>query len=359
MLRIFYSIICGIVLSLGFFTIPVHAQTKADPEQEYLRIREIAFGGDLPVAEAEARKLVKSEPGYGDARILLGRILAWQNRYEEAALVIDTLLISDPENADALSARKDISMWSKGNTRVSTELKAGYSFDHFALPYNRFWQIFSAGAGHRFSWGTASAGLNAGNLITSENPANNSTELQIEAEAWPTISEKIYGFASYAYSPGTIFPHHRAAFEVWQVLPAGMAVSVGMNFYYFDRPVFIACASFEKYTGKFWFSAKGYLYFKDNGPTSSLYINARRYFNDKDFLQLTLGFGTAPDEPFDIQSDLMRLSAYSMRIYYNVAVSPKITLKVGGGYSREEYQENTWRNRYEGGILLTYALKMK
>ena len=61
------------------------------------------------------------------------------------------------------------------------------------------------------------------------------------------------------------FPTHRAAVELWQILPAGWAVSGGLNYYYFDRNIFIALASVEKYLGKYWFSGKCYVYFKDGG----------------------------------------------------------------------------------------------
>ena len=98
---------------------------------------------------------------------------------------------------------------------------------------------------------------------------------------------------------------------------------------------------------------------KDNGPTTSFYLNVRRYFNDFDYLQLTLGTGTAPDEPFDIQSNLMRLSANSVRLLYNVGITNKLCLRVGAGYSREEYEESLWRDRFEANIGLIYAIKMK
>ena len=147
--------------------------------------------------------------------------------------------------------------------------------------------------------------------------------------------------------------------EVWQVLPAGWAVSAGLNYYYFDRNYFIALASVEKYLGRYWLSLRGYFYFKDNGLTTSEYFNVRRYFNDVNYLQLTLGAGTAPDEPFDIQTDLMRLSAYSIRVAYNVSLTRKLMMRVGTGYSYEEYEENGWRNRFEGNINFIYAIKMR
>ena len=62
----------------------------------------MAFDGDYSGAAVDARKLVNAFPSYGDARILLGRILAWQKDFKHAAAVIDTLLITEPDNADAL-----------------------------------------------------------------------------------------------------------------------------------------------------------------------------------------------------------------------------------------------------------------
>src|SRR5512138_2388614 len=101
--------IIGLLLSSGLYA----QNTIKDPEAEYQRIRTIAFSGNLAEALVSARWLVKEYPLYGDARILLGRILAWQKKYSEAAAVIDTLLQKEPENTDALSAMRDIRIWTK------------------------------------------------------------------------------------------------------------------------------------------------------------------------------------------------------------------------------------------------------
>ena len=340
-------------------TMQAFSQDVINPESEYLRIKTIAFNGDYTIAAAAARKLVNSYPSYGDARILLGRILAWQKDYINAGAVIDTLLLKEPGNEDALSARRNILMWSKENTPVSTDLRAGYYFDSFKEPYSRFWQVFNAGAGHRFKWGPAYAGLNIGNIRIDEPSPSDASELQIEAEAWPNLTSKNYADLAYAYSPGPYFPRHRAAAEVWQILPAGWAVSAGLNYYYFDRSAFIAVASVEKYLGKYWLSLKGFVYFKDNGPRTSIFFNVRRYFNDKDYFQITLGTGAAPDEPFDIQANLVRLNANTVRLACNISVTHKLIMHIGAGYSREEYRETIWRNRIEGNVNFIYAIKVK
>jgi YaiO family outer membrane protein len=342
-----------------FVLVPAGAQQMSDPEAEYARVRAMALDGKLDSAAIRGRILVNEFPEYGDARILLGRILAWGKQYTRAAAVVDTLLSTEPGNADALSLKRDIIQWAKDNQTESTGLRAGYLFDTFREPYKRFWQVFNAGAEHRFGWGLAAADLNIGNAIIGEPSPDNATEWQIAAEAYPKFSSKNYAYLAYAYSPGNYFPTHRAAAEVWQVLPAGWAASAGMNYYYFNRNIYIALASVEKYSGRYWFSLKGYLYFKDNGVTTSGYLNIRRYFTDINYLQFTLGAGTAPDEPFDIQTDLMRYSAYSARVTWNRLIAPRLTMRIGAGYSYEEYENNVWRNRFEGNVNFTYAIRMK
>jgi YaiO family outer membrane protein len=340
-------------------SVPLLSQEISDPEAEYARIRTEAFEGKYDTAAADARRLLKAFPSYGDARILLGRILAWQKDYTDAAAVIDTLLMTEPSNQDALSAKSDIIRWSKENRLESTGIRAGYLFDTFREPYERYWQVFTAGAEHRFSRGLAAAEINIGNAIIGEPTPDNVTEWQLEAEAYPKFSERNYAWLDYAFSPGVYFPRHRAALEVWQILPAGWAVSAGMNYYYFNRNIFIALASVEKYIGRYWLSLKGYFYFKEHGVTTSAYFTARRYFNDINYLQLTLGAGTAPDEPWDIQTDLMRLKAYSARVTWNISLAPRLIMKIGAGYAYEEFSENIWRNRFGGNLNFTYAINTK
>lgn len=345
MMALFMMMTCG-----GLFS-----QTITNPEEEYSRIRTLALSGDYTQAEPAARNLVKQFPDYGDARILLGRIIAWQGNYDEAAAVIDTLLQTDPDNADALEAMTDIRRWSRDRSQQitpPTDIRAGYFFDTFSEPYERLWQVFSIGAGHRFSWGTAVATVNMGhiNLGAPENVVDN--DLQFSAEAWPEITKNNYAYVAYAYSPGTWFPKHRAALELWQTLPAGFAVSAGINYYFFDKSIYVATLNVEKYLGDWWFSARSYFYFKEIGITTSFYLTARRYFGITDYLQLTVGAGTAPDEPFDVITDLERQSATSVRLTYFNQINSYWSFRAGAGYSYEKYDEDSYRNRFEGNITL-------
>lgn len=329
------------------------SQTITNPEEEYSRIRSMALSGDYSGAEPAARDLVRQFPGYGDARVLLGRILAWQGHYDEGAAVIDTLLFTEPENSDALEALKDIRRWSRDRSQQitpPTDIRAGYMFDTYSEPYDRLWQVFTLGAGHRFSWGQAVASVNLGHIIIGEPSNLTGNDYQFAAEAWPELTKKNYAYLAYAYSPGTWFPRHRAALELWQTLPQGWAVSAGANYYYFDHSIWIATVSAEKYLSNWWFSARSYFYFKDIGVTTSFFVNARRYFGTTDYLQLTLGAGTAPDEPYDIITDLERQKAASFRLTYFNQINSYWSVRVGAGYSYENYATSDYRSRFEGNV---------
>lgn len=345
--------IIAAVVTMMMTTGMLYPQTIPNPEEEYSRIRALAFEGKYTEAEPAARLLVKENPGYGDARILLGRIIAWQGRYDEGAAVIDTLLMTDPDNTDALEALTDIRRWTRDRSQqvtLPTDIRAGYTFDTYNEPYERLWQVFSLGSGHRFSWGTAVATVNYGHINVGPPSEFSDNDFQFGVEAWPELTRNNYAYLAYAYSPGTYFPGHRAAVELWQSLPAGWAISAGVNYYYFDHSIFLGTASVEKNIGNYWFSARGYFHFKDIGVTTSFFLNARRYFGTTDYLQLTLGTGTAPDEPYDIITDLERQKASSARLTWFDQISPRWSYRIGAGWSYEKLYGIAYRNRFEGNI---------
>ena len=366
-----------------------------NPEEKFLRARELAFNGNFGAAGDSLVSLLDSFPDYGDAKVLLARVYAWQKKYNEAIAVIEAFLLVEPQNADALAARGDILRWMEGEKREAEELAAreeaarleaeelrvaeearvqaqkladslaaparneiiaGYYFDTFREPYDRFWQVWKGGATHLTSFGRVSGALNVGHLISS---TGNATNFQIETEAWPKFSASTYGWINYAWSPGEYFPRHRASAEIWHTIGTGWVASAGLNYYYFDRNIFIATISGEKYIGPWWIAGRVYFYFKDSGITNSLFLNIRRYFNDTDYLQFTAGTGTAPDEPFDIRIDLERLGATTFKLAYNRQVKHNLSVRAGIGYAREEYQESMHRNRIDGTVSLIYKLPQR
>ena len=86
-------------------------------------------------------------------------------------------------------------------------------------------------------------------------------------------------------------------------------------------------------------------------------MSARRYFDTKfNYLTLTLGYGTAPDEPILVVSDLERLNAISGRLEFSKRISPVIRLTAMLGYAWEEYMEQESRNRVDMRIGAYYTI---
>ena len=384
------SIIITLLASTLF---PLCAQDlveESNPEQEFARMRELAGEGDYNAAKKIGYALLDENAEYFDAALYLARIHGWEQNFDSAYMVLDEVIAKSPELYEAYETCADLAYWENNMERLDscasraaaiepdtagvferykmalrqarpqskkTELFGFYSYDHFSLPYVRNWHMLTAGAEVPFKYGTLVPSLNGGYQATAEAPA---TDLQINLDAYLTLGKKTYSLLGYGFSPNgevDYFPGHRAAAEVWQSLPLGFALSAGLRYFYWDQNFTFLTFSAEKYAGNYWFSFRNYLFFKDYGVSGSYYLSARRYFDTKyNYLTLTLGYGTAPDEPIDVVSDLERLNAVSGRIEFSKKITPAIRLLTMVGYAWEEYADQEYRNRIDFRVGAYFAI---
>jgi YaiO family outer membrane protein len=398
---------------------PFLMSAQDNPEVRYSKMKEAAFNGQYESAKATGKALLAELPDFHDAAVMLARVYIWQQQYDSAKTIISDVLLKSPGYPDAVEADFDLAFFSGDMQKVASigdtlasqnptrtdileklaiahyqlgdnvtaavlannllsanpenkvasdilekispqpkpmELTLGYSFDHFKQPYNRWWHLYTVGIAKPYQWGSLAGRVNVGHLNAQGIWPVSATELQFEVESNFKLSKQIYAMLMYGYSSGIYFPTHKASTEVWHLLPHQMVVSAGLNFYYYSKPIYIATVSLEKYWSNYWFCLRNYMHFKDIGITPSFYFTARRYFNDVDYLQATIGAGAAPDEPFDIKTDLERQNAYSFRMAYLKQIAAKTKLRVGAGYAYEEYAIDTYRNRIDGTLSLIYSL---
>jgi len=384
------SIIITLLASTLF---PLCAQDlveESNPEQEFARMRELAGEGDYNAAKKIGYTLLDENAEYFDVALYLARIHGWEQRFDSAYMVLDEVIAKSPELYEAYETCADLAYWENNMERLDscasraaaiepdtagvferykmalrqarpqskkTELFGFYSYDHFSLPYVRNWHMLTAGAEVPFKYGTLVPSLNGGYQATAEAPA---TDLQINLDAYLILGKSTYSLLGYGFSPNgevDYFPGHRAAAEVWQSLPLGFALSAGLRYFYWDQNFTFLTFSAEKYAGNYWFSFRNYLFFKDYGVSGSYYLSARRYFDTKyNYLTLTLGYGTAPDEPIDVVSDLERLNAVSGRIEFSKKITPAIRLLTMVGYAWEEYADQEYRNRIDFRVGAYFAI---
>ena len=383
-----------IITLLVFYLIQPKAQDtlfQNDPEKEFAQMRELAAAGDYSDAKQIGYKLLEENEAYHDVALYLARILGWESNFDSAYIVIDRIIEMEPGLYEAYATCVDLAYWENNLEKMEscagsatelepdsagvfdryvvalqqgkspsdkTELFGYYSYDHFSKPYVRNWHMLTAGGEIPFKYGKLIPSVNGGYMAGGSSPA---TDLQLNLDAYLTLGKTTYALAAYGFSPNgelNYFPGHRAAAEVWQALPKGFGISAGLRYFYWDQNFTFLTFSAEKYAGNYWFSFRNYLFFKDYGVSGSYYLSARRYFDTRfNYLTLTLGYGTAPDEPISVISDLERLNAVSGRLEFSKKLTPGIRGVAMVGYAWEEYADQEYRSRIDMRLGAYFVIK--
>jgi len=362
----------------------------SNPEEGFALMRQYASEREYGTAKQIGYSLLEENEAYHDVALALARIHGWEASYDSAYRVLDQVIAQAPELFEAYQTCVDLAYWEnnwermeecadravelepdsaaifdryrlaqyEGSQQVWPELFMHYSYDHFSQPYVRNWHMLTAGGKIPVKPGTLVPYLNAGYHAGGYNPA---TDIQLNLDAYLTIGKKNYAMLGYGFSPnGAInyLPMHRAAAEIWQVLPKGFGLSAGLRYFYWEQHFTFLTFSAEKYTGNYWFSLRNYLFNKDYGVSTSWYLSARRYFDSRfNYINLTLGYGAAPDEPVLVLTDLERLNAISGRIELSKQVSPLLRMVGMLGYAYEEYFDQEYRHRIDLRIGCYFRIK--
>jgi YaiO family outer membrane protein len=352
----------------------------SNPEEGFALMRSYAEKADYDAAKQLGYSLLEEQKDYHDVALYLARVHGWEGSFDSAYMVLDTVISRAPELSDAYLTCVDLAYWDNNWDRFEdcaekalelgqdslavmekyrlfqqqrdmrtdhTEAILHFSYDHFSDPYLRNWIMMTAGFQVPIKPVLLIPYVNAGYNVGSSDV---SSDLQINLDAYVTLGKKNYAMAGYGFSPDgetNYLPVHRAAAEFWQILPKGFGLSAGARYFYWKEPFTFLTFTAEKYAGKYWFSFRNYLFFKDYGVSGSYYLSGRRYFATRfDHLTLTVGYGTAPDEPVTVITDLDRMSAVSGRIEYSKQFGKVIRMILGFGYAYEEYFDEEYRNRW-------------
>jgi YaiO family outer membrane protein len=383
-----------LIVLITAFQLHVLAQDTiaySHPEEGFALMRQHAVEKDYRTAKEIGYSLLEENELYHDVALYLARVHGWEASYDSAYIVLDRVIALAPELFEAYQTCVDIAYWENNWDRLEEcvdravelepdsaevferylqaqlvgesqqewpEIFMHYSYDHFSQPYVRNWHMLTAGGKIPVKPGTLVPYLNAGYQGAGDQAAG---DIQLNMDAYLNIGTKNYAMLGYGFSPrGAInyLPVHRAAAEIWQVLPKGFALSAGLRYFYWEQHFTFLTFSVEKYTGNYWFSLRNYLFLKDYGVSTSWYLSARRYFDTRfNYVNLTLGYGTAPDEPITVVTDLERLNAVSGRLELSKQVSPLVRMMGMVGYAYEEYFDQEYRNRIDLRIGCYFRIK--
>lgn len=379
---------------------------RAEAADRYKEARELAFSGQREAARAMLTELLVDKPRHWDARILLGRLFAWDKRYDEAREQLLVVVRAKPDYADARNALADVELWSghpeqaldfleNGLTRRPTNQDLLYKkavaqrklgdlrgaaltlgqLNDINPSHGRGSKLFASlrlqrmrhkvGFGYGYTdidtlsnpWHAGSFQLSRrtgiGTVALRLNYANRFQRgaTQYEIDAYPRIVHGLYMYVNYGYSSSRLYPKHRYAGELYANLPQGVELSAGFRRLVFgSSTVTIYTGTLAKYQGNWWISFRPYITPKSIGTSRSYQLTVRRYFGDADtYFGVTAGRGSSPGEVRDV-SDLLRLDSWKVGFRMQKALGDVFILKISGRYGWEELVTNRERRRFNLGI---------
>lgn len=380
-------------------TIRLHAGQADDLS----RARALALAGQRDEAITLLQDSVGRSPGNTDARVLLGTVLSWEGRYDEARRALDAVLTANPTHGDALLASINVELWSdhpgraeelsrrglrqrpadpqyllarvralvalKRSTEAADALERLLIIDprnpqglavRQTLQENlRVWQARAGASYDGFSdrgpWHESQASVSrrtpAGPILVRGSRAERFglTDDQIEFEMYPRVRPGTYAYVSGAYAPkARLYPQYRYAADIFQGLGAGFEGSVGFRRLGFGSGVNIYVGSLSKYYGNWLYTGRVFATPNRAGTSRSFHAAFRRYVGSSGtYLGMRYGRGASREELLT-RNDLEVLDSDIGAGEANVVLRRRLELNLTGSYSRED--------RVERGNLRAYSV---
>lgn len=199
----------------------------------------------------------------------------------------------------------------------------------------------------------------AGSFIVRMNYANRfaTNGVQVEADAYPRLNDKVYLYLNAGYSSATIFPEWRTGGEVFASLPGAWEASAGFRQLRFGgAPVTLFTGAVGKYIGNYWFSLRPYLRSKEGGLSASAGLTARRYFEDGDhWVGAAASYGSSPTDRITPDA-VARTHALSLSVNGSTGLTPRLLATWTLGHDAEELSPGNTRTSttVTAGLKLTF-----
>ena len=216
---------------------------------------------------------------------------------------------------------------------------------------------FSDSVERTLPWHLRSAELSAktgrGTLVARVNQAERfgRSGLQVEADAYPRLTRRLYAYLNAGVSGAEIFPERRLGGELYASLPRAVEASLGARRLEFTQTdVTIYTGSLGKYAGNYYVSARPYVTPRDDGTSVSGTLLVRRYFSSaQSYATLVAGAGRAPtDSPLEFE--LGRTQSYRLGLYGKTPLRERLGVRWAFGWEHEEITVTRDRFRFNVGV---------
>ena len=209
------------------------------------------------------------------------------------------------------------------------------------------WRLASVALWRRSSAGTFIARVNYANRFATDG-------LQVEADAYPRLSEKTYLYFNAGYSDATVFPAWRFGAEAFTALPGAWEASAGLRQLRFHGvPVTMLTGAVGRYVGNYWFSLRPYVRSRDGTTSATTTFQARRYFEDGDhWMGASVTYGGSPTER--ITPDAVSLTrTFGIAVNGSTGLTPRLLGTWQLGHDAEQLSPGNTRR----SVTVTVGLR--
>lgn len=249
----------------------------------------------------------------------------------------------------ASSARAQDNAEVRENAPKTSSLGIEYTYQSFRSSIEP-WHLAALSIGQRSTRGTVIGRVNYARRF-------GETGYQVEADAYPRLSDRMYAYLNLGYSGAAIFPGWRSGAELFTTLPAAYEASLGYRQLRFaGPPVTLFTGAVGKYVGNYWFSMRPYVRYRDSGTSTSASLTGRKYFADGDnWIGARAGFGSTPSDQLTADQSA-RTSSLSGALQGSGGVYGAALGIWTVGFDREELQPATYRNSVtlSGGVKVPF-----
>jgi YaiO family outer membrane protein len=375
----------------------VCAAGRLDARQtdELTRARALVVSGQRGEAIALLQTVVAASPADSDARVLLGTVLSWDGRYDEARHELDLVLAGSPTHGDALLASINVELWSDHPERaveltrrglrqrpadpdyllararaliaLNRPAEAGDALDRLRAidPRNaegdklrqgmqerlRPWQLRAGSSYDEFSdrrvaWRESHVSVGRETPLGPVSVKGARAQRfglqddQLEVEAYPRFRPGTYAYVAAAYAPDAIlYPEYRYAVDVYQSLGAGFEGSAGFRRLGFGNGVTIYASSLSKYYGNWLATGRVFVAPHAAGATRSYNGSLRRYLGGAGtYVGVKYGRGAWREELRTVD-DFEVLDSDVGGAEATVILRRRFELNLSASYSREDRVE--------------------
>ncbi|RKS95733.1 YaiO family outer membrane protein [Flavobacterium limicola] len=309
-----------------------------------------------------------------------------EKKYNNAEIIIDQAIASHPEDKDFEQKKLVVYQLQKDRKKEYQYLKTlqlknpnddqitqllfqlesklrtdrigiNYSFTSFDREGYGPWHLGSLQYIKERQWGSLIGRVNYADRLSSGHSIANG--FQYEVESYFFTGKNNYSYVNVAYSEDAVFPKLRLGYSFYQNFKKGWEGDLGIRYLKTqDGTEFTTgVVGVGKYIDSYWVNLRTFIQKDKEDYYPAVTLTVRYYFDTRfDYITLTSGYGSSPEERTTLGQFKERISLNSYRIgagYFKLFNNHYVT-GIQLTYNQQEYIRNSTQNELELSLMLQY-----